>query len=190
MSEDMEDVIGELMDEASGNAGRVRKPRRKVTRTWIKMFVVGVALLAVASMALATYILFTQTPTYSAADNLHQNCPTPAGTVNGTLIIFSCGISAAFYVTSTATGSVHYSTITHPTNVTDAYLVDLSATPAAPCGSYTKAGFESIQLQFTGGQINIGTTVGTLRVNHAYNYCQDVTPPVASYSFSVTWTQP
>jgi hypothetical protein len=190
MSDDMEDVIGELMDEASGSGGRVRRPRRRVAGTWVKMFAVGLALVAVASMALAAYVLFTQNPTYSAIDNLHRNCATPTGTINGTLIVFSCGLDAAFYVTPAATGSVHYSTFSHPSNITDAYLVDVSATPASACGSFTKPGFEPIQLQFSGGQINIGTTVGTFRANHAFNYCEDVSPPVASYSFNLTWTQP
>jgi hypothetical protein len=154
------------------------------------MFAVGVTLIAVASFALAAFILFTQTPTYTSAANLTEGCPSPGGTINGTLIVFSCGINAAIYVAPAATGSVSYASFTKNTNVTDAYLVDVNANPGSPCGSYTKGGFEPIALVFTGGTINIGTIVGTLRAGHAYNYCEDLSAAPPSFTFSIAWSQP
>jgi hypothetical protein len=190
MSKEFEQVVSELDSLAKGRPAR--KPGRRAMSAATKILIVAAVLITIASMALAAIALFTQTPTYTSAAVMSSGCPTgtqPTGTASGTVIIFTCGSFAAIYVSGTATGSVSYSSFTQPKNVTDAYLIDVAATPNTSCSAWSSPGATPINLLFTGGSITIGTSLGRIAPGHAYDYCTDFGSAPPSFTFTISWTQ-
>ncbi len=163
-----------------------RKKRRGLAA--FKVEVLALAFILTSVGVLATFVLFSQTPTYVSSANLTSGCATPSGAAVGSLLIFSCP-AAPIHVASTASGSVTYSAFTHPTNITDAYLADAAVSSGTTCALWSSPGNEPIPLAFVGGSISIGTNVGTLRQNHGYFYCMDFSSAPPSFSFTVDWTQ-
>jgi len=187
-----EDLIGELISEAKRRPPEGLRPGPKAGRVWLKILVVGAVMITLASVVLAAVVLFTQTPGYSGNAALKMGCTTPTGTANGTLIWFSCPAGYALTASSTATGFVSYSAFSFPSNVTivDTYIVDTAATHAASCGAWTSGTNPNVLLHNTVPvSITIGTGAGQIHPSHSYYYCLDFTPPVANFTFSITWSQ-
>lgn len=185
MSDTYDEVLGEL--DTIG-----KKAPRKAMSVWLKILVLGAVLVTLASGVLAAVVLFTQNPSYTGNAALKLGCTAPTGTANGTLIVFTCPAGYAFTVASTATGFVSYSPFSFPSNVTilDTYLIDTAATPAATCGAWTGGANTNVLLHNSAPvSITIGSGAGKIAPSHGYNYCTDFTPPVANFTFSITWSQ-
>ena len=163
-----------------------RKKRRGLAA--FKFEVLALAFILTSVGVLAAFVLFAQTPTYVSTANITSVCATPSGAAQASFLIFSCP-AAPIHVTSTAAGSVTYSSFTHPSNITDAYLVDAAVLTGTSCPAWNSPGNEPIPLAFTGGSINIGTIVGTLRRNHGYFYCMDFLSAPLSFNITVNWSQ-
>lgn len=188
MTNKLEQTVGELMSVTKEE----RPIRRKRIGVWMKIFILGAALITIASAVLASVVLFTQMPGYTGNATLKMGCLAPSGTANGTLIWFSCPAGYAFTVASTATGFVTYSTFTFPSNVTilDTYLIDTKATPAASCGAWTNGVNTNVLLHNAAPvSITVGSGAGKITPGHSYYYCTDFTPPIANFTFSITWSQ-
>jgi len=163
-----------------------RKKRRGLAA--FKLEVLALALVLISVGALASFVLFSQKPTYTSIANITSTCPVPSGSAIGSLILFSCP-GAAFHVASAAAGSVTYSPFTVPSNITDVYLVDDRVGSGTTCSLWSSSGNEPIQLSVLGGSITIGTTPGNLRPNHGYFYCMDFLSAPLSFNITVNWSQ-
>jgi hypothetical protein len=168
---------------------RQRPPKKRRGLAAFKLEVIAIALVLLSVGALASFVLFSQNPTYVSIANITSSCPKPAGAAAGSLIIFSCATLAAIHVASAASGSVVYSSFTVPSNITSQYLVDDRIGTAPSCLAWTSAGNDPIQIFTTGGTIPIGTVAGDLHPNHGYFYCLDFASAPLSFNFTVDWTQ-
>lgn len=187
-------------DELTRELQRLREQLNSKDRPWppkkrpglaaFKIEVLALALVLISIGALATFVLFSQKPTYVSSANILSACPVPSGSAGGSLILFSCtGTTAAFHVASAAAGTVTYSAFTVPSNITDEYLVDDRIGTATTCAGWTSSGNEPIKLSILGGTIPIGTIAGDLRQNHGYFYCMDFVSAPLSFNITVAWSQ-
>lgn len=166
--------------------GPEKKKRRGLAA--FKFEVLALALVLTSVGVLASFVLFSQKPTYSSLANISTGCATPSGAAQGSLIIFSCP-AAAIHVSSAAAGTVTYSSFSPPSNITDAYLVDAAVASGTTCASWLTPGNEPIHMVFAGGSIPIGTVVGDLRPSHGYFYCMDFSTAPPTFNVTIDWTQ-
>lgn len=191
MSDDLERLVREYVSPEESRR-LARRPRRKAIGVWAKILVLGAVMITLATAVLAAVVLFSQTPSYTSNAALKLGCTAPTGTASGTLITFSCPAGYAFTVVNTATGFASYSAFSFPSNVTitDAYLIDTLATPATSCGAWSGGANTNVLLHNAAPiSITIGTGAGKIAPGHSYDYCTDFTPPIANFTFSITWSQ-
>ncbi len=190
MTNDLEDIVRKFESATEEAERAAERPRRRVLGLWTKVFAVSVAVIVIATGALAAVVLFTQTPTYTHSGLVSMGCAAPVGAASGTLITYTCGGLPAVRVSSSAAGFVTYSSFTVPTNVTDVYLVDTAATPTTSCTSWGASTVNgNLPLSTAGAQITLGAGAGKLQPGHTYNYCVDFTSEPPTFSFSITWTE-